>query len=373
MHVLTFVSAIAKLVHVLAYDPWDPEEALFILAWMAGVRPVLQLVHRAVGVARRAAGAPPPPAFEASLLGRAVRPLRQLGWAFWALWAFDNGLALARLAGASVDRASPLLAGTPSAIYFIWAGVVCLHIQDALFAAAAARDAASGADAGGSSGVRTRLQRALGLATVCATAAVAGSAVGVDPRTLLGIGGLLGFASSLAVKDVLTNLFSGLSLAVHRPFAEGDEVIFGALNAFRVTARVVKLGYFQTVLKDDESQLIYVPNGALTNQTISNAGRRTHTRVAGEFAVRYADVPRLEALLADARAELRTLPQLDEGPAPVAVTVAGFQPQGVSLKVTAMFSRRGPLNRDALRSATWLAVARAVERQGCAFAAAPPA
>jgi small-conductance mechanosensitive channel len=366
---LAVVRFVAHVVHTLVHDPWGPEEVLFIVVWMAAVRPLLHGAHRAWCAAHAsttgAAAAPSLSDFDDSLAGRAVTPLRQLGWAFLALWAFDNGLALAALSGLHVERAaSPLLSGTPALIYTVWAGYAALHFQNAWFAARC-NERGERAGAGAS---RTTLQHALGLATVATTVALVGRIVGADLRTLLGLGGLLGFASSLAVKDVLTNLFSGIQIALHRPFVEGDEITFGATNVFRCTARVVKLGYFQTVLRDAESQLIYVPNASLTNQTISNAGRRTHTRLSGDLTLRYEDVPRLEATLAAVAAALRALPQLDERAAPVGVFVSGYKPAGVVVKVEAMFARDGPVKKDALRSRAWLAVARAVEAQGCAFA-----
>lgn len=190
----------------------------------------------------------------------------------------------------------------------------------------------------------------------------------LPPQALLGLGGLLGFASSLAVKDVLGNLFAGISLAIQRPFAEGDEITFGASNVFRCTARVVKLGYINTVLRDADSQLIYVPNAMLTTSSITNGGRRSHLRVTGEFALRVSDSPKLPQLLAALSAELAQLPQVDESTTPIAVNVAGFSPAGVTVSVSALFGR-GELSKDALRSAAWLAVSRVVEREGCAFAA----
>ena len=353
---LACVGAAFRLVHALAYDPWGPEEILFVFLWMAGVAPALRALHHALCVLRRRDSP-----FDTAALGLAATPLRQLGYAFASLWVFDNSLVLAAHAGWVIDRAaSPVLSGFPAATYFVWAGYALLHIQNVYFS----RREAAGSSASAASAT---LQRVLALSTVGMTAAVASVAVGADPSTLVGLGGLLGFASSLAVKDTLTNLVSGISLAVHRPFAEGDEIVFGALNVFRVTARVVKLGYFQTVLRDAESCLIYVPNTALTNATISNAGRRTHTRVAGDFTLRASDAARLPTLLPALLSELARLPQLDESRERAAVTVGGFAKGGVQLSLVALFAR-GELGRDALRSAAWLAVARVVEREGCAFA-----
>ena len=356
------LTATFELLRRVAYDPWGLEEIVFIVAWVLSVRPLLKAAHAASCTLRtRAAHAwgrrplDDPYPFERSLLGRVATPLRQLGWAFLALWLFDNSCAVMELAGHAVDRAaSPLLAGLPAAIYCVWGGYALLHLQAQLF-----EEAAVG---------MLSLQRAAALTTVLGTAAAVCSAIGMQLSTLLGIGGLLGFAVSLAVRDVLTNLFSGISLALHKPFVEGDEITFGAQNVFRVTARVVKLGYFQTVLRDAESQLIYVPNSALTNQTISNAGRRSHTRVQGELLARHVDAAKLERLLDGVAAALRTLPQIDERAAPVAVTISQVTPGGVTVRFSAMFARAGGLGRDALRSKAWLAIGRAFEREGCQFA-----
>lgn len=344
------------------HSPWELEEAVFIVVWMAAIVPLCRALHRGIWALRRA----PEPPFEHSVLGVASTPLKAMTVCFWGLWFFDNSIALAQSAGVVVNRAaSPLMAGTPSAVYILWAGYAALHVQTRWFAHAAH---SRGEAATAALGVRQTLQRVLALSTMMCTLACASAAIGADPKALLGLGGLLGFASSLAIKDVLGNLFAGISLAIQRPFAEGDEITFGATNVFRCTARVVKLGYLQTVLRDADSQLIYVPNTQLTTASITNSARRSHLRVTGEFALRVSDSPRLPTLLAALSAELAALPQVDESATPVAVDVAGFSPAGVTISVAALFGR-GALGKNALRSAAWLAVARVVEREGCEFAA----
>jgi small-conductance mechanosensitive channel len=79
------------------------------------------------------------------------------------------------------------------------------------------------------------------------------------------------------------------------------------------------------VLRDADSQLIYVPNSQLTTASITNSGRRSHLRVAGEFALRVADSPKLPQLLAALAAELAQLPQVDQSATPVAVNVSGVR------------------------------------------------
>ena len=353
--------ALVNLIRMLAYDPWEPEELIFVVAWFAAVVPVCRALHRAIWALRNL----PEPPFERSALGVASTPLKAMTLPFCILWFFDNSINLMLAAGVAIDRAaSPLMSGTPSAVYILWAGYALLHVQNAWFASASRT---RGEAALAALGVRPTLQRVLALCTIGTTLACASAAIGADPKALLGVGGLLGFASSLAVKDVLGNLFAGISLAIQRPFSEGDEITFGATNVFRCTARVVKLGYLNCVLRDADSQLIYVPNSQLTSMSITNSGRRSHMRVTGEFVLRVSDAPRLPQLLASLSSELAQLPQVDTAATPVAVNVAGFTPVGVTLSVSALFGR-GAMTRDALRSAVWLLVSRVVEREGCAFA-----
>ena len=353
--------ALVNLIRMLAYDPWEPEEAIFVVVWFAAVVPVCRALHRAAWALRKL----PEPPFEQSALGVASTPLKAMTLPFCILWFFDNSINLMQAAGVEINRAaSPLLSGTPSAVYILWAGYALLHVQNAWFASASRT---RGEAALAVLGVRPTLQRVLALCTIATTLACASAAIGADPKALLGVGGLLGFASSLAVKDVLGNLFAGISLAIQRPFSEGDEITFGATNVFRCTARVVKLGYINTVLRDADSQLIYVPNSQLTSMSITNSGRRSHMRVTGEFVLRVSDAPKLPQLLASLSSELAQLPQVDVAATPVAVNVAGFTPAGVTLSVSALFGR-GTKSKEELRSAAWLAVARVVEREGCAFA-----
>ncbi len=209
-------------------NPWEPEEVIFILAWVVGVRPLLHLlwsVRKALGslAQRRASEAAAAGAvFESSGFARLAVPLRQLGWCFAALWAFDQAMLLAATLGQPVNHALPLIAGFPDAAYTVWAGYAALYCQNEWFARRAAKPAAESA---------LMAQRALTLTTVLLTLVASTSMLGLHPATLLGIGGMAGFASSLAIKDVLTNLFAGITLALQRPFSEGDEIVFGGVTA----------------------------------------------------------------------------------------------------------------------------------------------
>lgn len=183
-----------------------------MLLWFVGIQPALQAVHGLRSKLRETTK-PWEESFEAKLLP----PLRQLGYVFAALWSFDNLIALSETLGFVAESQAPhaFVSGFPLACYALWAGALALDLQEQWFASLA-----------GPSGTKFMLERAARLATILTTVIVSLQFVGVSPKTLLAFGGLAGFATSLAIKDVASNLFGGLSLLVQRPFAVGDKITF---------------------------------------------------------------------------------------------------------------------------------------------------
>lgn len=119
-------------------------------------------------------------------------------------------MAVAPLIGIRFPLASTFILGFPNACYTVHATLVALYFQRETFRSVKMEP-----------GARSMAQRALGLATVLVGASLVTSMLGLDPKALLAFGGIAGFATSLAVKDVLTNLFGGISLLLQRPFIEG--------------------------------------------------------------------------------------------------------------------------------------------------------
>jgi small-conductance mechanosensitive channel len=286
-----------------------------------------------------------------------VAPLQQLSYAFLALWAFDNFLSFANLAGvvATHRLSTPFLAGVPTSIYLLWLCKVLLSLIE--------RQPAS------LQSTRALTKRALSLATVSGTLLLICHATAVDFRGIVAAGGLLGFSISLAVRDTLANIVSCISLSLWRPFAEGDDIVLTVLGLGKLSAKVESVGYVHTTLRDRDNQLIYVPNSALTATSITNATRAADTRIVLEPLLRLSDLPRLSSALSAIVQAIKALPQLDESVAPTAV-LEECRPQGIVIKVQALFHKAGPLSRDALRSAAWFAISRAVTESKCEFSMA---
>lgn len=85
---------------------------------------------------------------------------------------------------------------------------------------------------------------------------------GIDLATTLLSLGIIGIAVSLAAKDIISNLFSGIILIVGRSIKVGDTIEINGKKGVveRITLR-------STIAVDDNGIKINVPNSTLTNNT----------------------------------------------------------------------------------------------------------
>lgn len=106
------------------------------------------------------------------------------------------------------------------------------------------------------------LQRALRAALLAVATISALGQLGVNTAPLLAALGLGGFTLSIAARDALSNILSGLMLMWERPFAVGDHI---EVEGHR--GRVSAIQLRATTLADEAGQVI-VPNRLIVNATI---------------------------------------------------------------------------------------------------------
>ena len=106
------------------------------------------------------------------------------------------------------------------------------------------------------------------------------SAVG----SMVALLGVFGLAVSLAVKDSLANLASGISVLFTKPFSLGDYVSIGDYEG---TIQEIRLNY--TVLKTVDNKLIHTPNGDVAKAHITNFTGEPVRRLDLEFSIGYED------------------------------------------------------------------------------------
>jgi small conductance mechanosensitive channel len=85
--------------------------------------------------------------------------------------------------------------------------------------------------------------------------------------------GLTGFALGFALKDVLSNLLSGIMLLLYRPFNIGDQIRMGEYEGTIETIRMR-----DTLVRAADGRLIVIPNTKLITEVVVN---NTYARQQG--------------------------------------------------------------------------------------------
>ncbi|HEV2802519.1 MAG TPA: mechanosensitive ion channel domain-containing protein [Pyrinomonadaceae bacterium] len=89
--------------------------------------------------------------------------------------------------------------------------------------------------------------------------------------------GLTGFALGFALKDVLSNLLSGIMLLLYRPFNIGDHIRMGEYEGVIETIRMR-----DTLVRARDGRLIVIPNTKLITEVVVNNSRARQTDTSGD-------------------------------------------------------------------------------------------
>ena len=106
-------------------------------------------------------------------------------------------------------------------------------------------------------------------------------AAGLNVSALVTGLGLTGFALGFALKDVLSNLLSGIMLLLYRPFNIGDHIRMGEYEGTIETIRMR-----DTLVRAADGRLIVIPNTKLITEVVVN-----NTHVRQDAATRDTDAP----------------------------------------------------------------------------------
>jgi len=180
----------------------------------------------------------------------------------------------------------------------------------------AARGEGAGGGAGGGGGARSKglaptpsvdgLERILvpfaGLASwaivTCAAVGCA-TALGVDVRPLLTVGGVGGLALGFGAQAVTSNAIAGLTLYLTRPFVVGERVTLQTPSGAPVVTGVVeRIDPMRTLVRSDRATPVSIPNKALSDFLVVNESRIRASPVLTGF-----NDPRQFAMTVDVRHE----------------------------------------------------------------------
>ena len=118
-----------------------------------------------------------------------------------------------------------------------------------------------------------------------------------------------GIAVGLAARDLLANVFGGLTIYLDRPFSVGDWI---RSPDQELEGTVQEIGWRRTLIRTFDMRPLYVPNAVFTTISVENPSRMLNRRIYETIGVRYDDMSHVRGVLRDTREYLNTSPQIDQ-------------------------------------------------------------
>lgn len=133
--------------------------------------------------------------------------------------------------------------------------------------------------------------------------------LGASISGILAFGGVGGIIVGLAAKDMLGNFFSGMVIFWERPFVIGDWIRCPSANLEGVVRHI---GWRVTELETFDKRPLYVPNAIFVDNVVENPQRMKNRRIYEYMGLRYDDIAKMPAVLADIRAMLSKRDDIDK-------------------------------------------------------------
>ena len=108
------------------------------------------------------------------------------------------------------------------------------------------------------------------------------SKLGVETTSFAALLASAGVSIGMALSGNLSNFAGGLIILVFKPFKVGD-----VIDAQGVCGAVKEILIFHTILATPDNRIIYIPNGALSSNTITNLSKEDIRRAEWDFGVEY--------------------------------------------------------------------------------------
>lgn len=108
--------------------------------------------------------------------------------------------------------------------------------------------------------------------------------LGVETFSITAILGAASLAVGMALSGTLQNFAGGIVILFLKPFRVGD---FIEAQAFSGTVQEIQI--FNTLIKTPDNKTIFIPNGALSNGSLTNYTREGKRRLDVVFSLGYGD------------------------------------------------------------------------------------
>ena len=153
------------------------------------------------------------------------------------------------------------------------------------------------------------------------------SRLGVETTSFAALLASAGVAIGMALSGNLSNFAGGLIILVFKPFKLGDYI-----EGQNANASVSEIQIFHTILTTVDNKVIYVPNGALSSNAITNYSKQETRRAEWVFGVEYGeDFEKVKAVL---QRIIDADPRILKDPAPM-IALGALSASSVDIKVRA--------------------------------------
>ena len=108
--------------------------------------------------------------------------------------------------------------------------------------------------------------------------------LGINTSSFVALFASAGVAIGMALSGTLQNFAGGVMILLFKPYKVGDWI-----DAAGVSGGVKEIQIFNTILTTADNKLIIIPNGKLSNDTITNYSKAGTRRVDWSFGISYGD------------------------------------------------------------------------------------
>jgi small conductance mechanosensitive channel len=112
------------------------------------------------------------------------------------------------------------------------------------------------------------------------------SKLGVETSSFVAILGAAGLALGLSLQGSLANFAGGILIILFKPFKVGDKI-----EVQGETGKVEDIQIFSTKINTANNQIVYIPNGILSNGKIKNHSQKEIVRTDFEITLTHAQKP----------------------------------------------------------------------------------
>lgn len=134
--------------------------------------------------------------------------------------------------------------------------------------------------------------------------------VGINTASFIAVLGTLGLTVGLALQGSLSNFAGGVLILLLKPFKVGDYIVDNGSGA---EGNVDRIDLFYTKIITGDNRAVFIPNGALSNTTITNNTEFNTRRVDFVFGIAYeSDIDKAKKIIYDiAKSDEKALPDKD--------------------------------------------------------------